>query len=129
MTEFVEELFSFLSDSGTDAGGRIYPNSLPQGVTLPACRYFRVTNPGDHSHSGASSLKRPRFQIDCYANLYLDAVKLATQIETNLDGFRGAMGAYEVQASFMEEAGKDDFDPETGRHKVSVDVVIWHRRS
>lgn len=129
MTEFVEELFSFLSDAGTDAGGRIYPNSLPQGVTLPACRYFRVSNPNEHTHSGVSSLKRPRFQIDCFANVYLDAVKLATQVEANLDGFRGAMGAYEVQASFMEEAGRDDHDPETGRHRVSVDVVIWHRRS
>lgn len=129
MTEFVEELFSFLSDAGTAAGGRIYPNALPQGVTLPACRYFRVSNPKDHTHSGSSELRRPRFQIDCYASTYLAAVTLATQVESNLDGFRGAMGAYEVQASFMEEAGRDDYDPETDRHRVSVDVVIWHRRS
>ena len=129
MTEFVEELFSFLSDAGTAAGGRIYPNNLRQGVTLPACRYFRVSNPNEHTHSGASALKRPRFQIECYATTYLAAVGLATQVEAALDGYRGAMGAYEVQAALMEEGGRDDHDPETGRHRVSVDVVIWHRRS
>jgi hypothetical protein len=129
MTEFVEDLFSFLSDAGTDAGARIYPNVLPQGVTLPACRYMRVSNPKEHSHSGPSALKRPRFQVDCFAGTYLGAVRLAGQMEANLDGFQGAMGAYEVQASFMEEAGRDDYDPETGRHRVSVDVVIWHKET
>lgn len=129
MTEFVEDLFTFLSDAGTDAGGRIYPQQLPQGVTLPACRYFRVSNPKDHSHSGPSTLKRPRFQIDCYASDYLGAVMLAGQVETNLDGYRGAMGSYTVGAAFVEEAGKDDYDPETGRHRVSVDVVIWNKET
>lgn len=129
MTEFVEDLFDFLSGAGTDAGGRFYPNSLPQGVVLPACRYFKVSNPKEHTHSGASSLKYPRFQIDCFAMKYLDAVRLASQVEANLDGYRGTMGAYEVQAALMEESGRDDHDPETGRHKVSVDVVIWHKES
>lgn len=129
MTEFVEELFSFLSNGSTNAGARIYPNALPQGVDLPACRYFRVSNPQDHSHSGVSSLQHPRFQIDCYASTYLAAVQLARQVKTLLDGFRGTMGAYTVGASFMEDAGKDDHDPETGRHRVGVDVVIWHKES
>jgi hypothetical protein len=126
MSEFVEELFSFLSDQGTDAASRIYPQQLPQGVTLPACRYFRASNPKDHTHSGVSSLRRPRIQIDCYASTYLGAVKLAGQIENTLDGYKGVMGSRTVQASFVEEAGKDDYDPETGRHRVSVDVVIWN---
>ena len=55
MSDFVEDLFTFLSDAGTDAASRIYPQELPQGVTLPACRYFRVSNPKDHSHSGPSA--------------------------------------------------------------------------
>lgn len=127
MTEFVEELFSFLSDQGTDAASRIYPQQLPQGVTLPACKYIKVSDPRDHTHSGVSSLRRPRFQIDCFASSYLAAVKLAGQIENTLDGYKGTMGSYSVQASFVEDAGKDDYDPETGRHRVSVDVVIWNR--
>ena len=126
MTEFVEDFFTFLSDAGTDAGGRFYPQQLPQPVVLPACRYFRASNPTNHSHDGPSRLKRPRFQIDCYAGTYLDAVKLATQVENTLDGYTGGMGSYTAQASFVEEAGKDDYDPETGRHRVSVDVVIWY---
>lgn len=129
MTEFVEDLFTFLSDAGTDAGGRIYPQQLPQSVTLPACRYFRVSDPKDHTHSGPSALKRPRFQIDCFASDYLDAVMLAGQIETYLDGYKGAMGSYTVEAALVEDAGKDDYDPETGRHRVSVDVVIWNKPS
>lgn len=129
MTEFVEELFSFISNAATSAGTRFYPNSLRQNVVLPACRYFRVSNPQDHSHSGVSALNRPRFQIDCYGSTYLAAVQLAKELQVLLDGYRGSMGTHKVSAAFMEDAGKDDHDPETGRHRVGIDIVIWHKES
>jgi hypothetical protein len=129
MTEFVEDLVAYLSTAETRAGSRFYPNALPQGVTLPACRYLRVSNPVEHSHSGANSLTSPRFQFDCYAELYLDALILAREIVEAVDGHDGAMGDYTVEASFAEDVGRDDYDPETERHRVILDVVIWHRRS
>lgn len=126
---FSEALFSFLSGAGTTAGSRFYPNRLPQSVELPAVRYFRVSNPQEHTHSGAVVLKEPRYQLDCYAMSYLAAEALAIEVVEALDGYKGAMGDYDVGASLVEDAGKDDEDPETGRHRVSVDVVISHKET
>lgn len=122
---FVEDLFSFLSDQATAAGSRIYPNILPQGATLPAIKYFQVSEPPEHTHSGRSALHHPRWQLDCYAITYIEARRLAEQTITAIDGFSGAMGSSGCQAGFQEDA-RDNHNPETGRHWVSVDVEIWY---
>lgn len=126
MTTFVEDLFSFLSDQGTDAAARIYPQSLPQNCTLPAIRYQQISEPGTHSHSGRSSLRHPRFQFDCFAGTYLAAKRLADQVINVLDGYTGGMGSRTCQAGFLENA-RDNHDPELNRHWVSVDIEIWYQ--
>lgn len=120
-----EDLFSFLSDQGTAAASRIYPNVLPQKVTLPAVRYFQVSDPPERTQEGRSALRHPRFQLDCFADTYLEAKGLAQQVAIILDGYRGVMGSGYCHAGFQEDE-RDNYDPETGRHWVSVDVVIWH---
>lgn len=130
MTLFSEGLFTYLSNGGTSAGMRIYPNTLPQGVTLPAIRYTLVSNPSEHTHSGPSSLKNPKYQFDCVADGdegYRDAHILAEEVIVLLDGYRGPIGAFTCQAGF-QDAERDDYDPETGRHAVQVDVIIWHHK-
>jgi len=122
---FVEDLFSFLSDQATNAAARIYPNVLPQGVTLPAIRYFQVSDPSMHTQSGRSNLRHPRWQLDCYAETYLAARSLAEQVITAIDGYTGLMGSSTCHAGF-EENMRDNHDPETNRHWVSVDVEIWY---
>lgn len=127
MKTFVEELFAFLVNAGTSAGSNIFPNRLPQKVSLPAVRYFRVSNPLEYTHSGVSKLKNPRFQLECFASRYLEAYQLAEQVVGALSGYRGSMGSHNVEATFADDAGKDDHDPETGRHRVIVDVIIYHK--
>ena len=122
---FVEDLFSFLSDQATDAASRIYPQELPQGVTLPAIKYLQVSDPAMHTQSGRSNLRHPRWQLDCYAETYLAAHRLADQVVTAIDGYTGPMGKKTCYAGF-EENMRDNHDPDTGRHWVSVDVVIWY---
>ena len=125
---FVEDLFTFLSDAGTTAGSRVYPLQLPQGVVLPACTYSQVSDPPEHTHSGRSSLRRPRFQINCWGETYLAAKTLAAEVIALLDGFSGTMGSTTAYAGFVED-GRDNMDPVTGRHWVGVGVVIWHRET
>jgi len=135
MTIFAEGLFTFLSSGATNAAGRIYPNALPQGVILPAIRYFKVSDPPERTHSGPSKLAHPRYQLDCVAGRntdenndpYFDAVTLAEQVITLIDGYMGAMGAFTCHAGFRDEM-HDSFDPETGRHSVSVDAIIWYEK-
>jgi hypothetical protein len=123
---FVEDLFTFLSDQGTSAASRIYPNTLPQGVILPAIKYFQVSDPPEHTQEGRSNLRHPRFQVDCFAGTYVEAHTLAEQVMGMMDGYSGTMGASTCYAGFQEN-GRDNHDPETGRHWVSVDFEIWHR--
>jgi hypothetical protein len=128
MAILAEGLFTYLSAGGTSAGSRIYPNALPQGVALPAIRYFLVSDPPEHTHSGRSKLAHPRFQFDCFAegdDAYLDARKLADQVIALIDGYVGTMGTFTVHAGFRDDV-RDNFDPETGRHWVSVDALIWY---
>ncbi len=131
---FAEDLFSFLSDRGTSAANRIYPQQLPQGATFPAIRYLRVSDPIEHTHSGRSSLRYPRLQLDCFDqdseghDGYLGAVRLANELITALDSYRGEMGNTACYAGFAENA-RDNFDSETNRHWVSVDIEIWHKET
>lgn len=128
MTTFVENLFTYLSDGATDAASRIYPNALPQGVTLPAIRYFLVSDPPERTHSGPSQLRHPKYQLDCVADGedgYLDALRLANQVVALIDGYTGTMGTYTCHVGFRDEM-RDNFDPETGRHTVQLDVIFWH---
>lgn len=130
MTVFAESLFTFLAAAATSAESRIYPNALPQGVTLPAIRYLEVSEPPERTYSGPSLLQYPRYQLDCVADgedAYLDAVRLANQVITAIDGFTGNMGTTQVFAGFKEDK-RDSFDPDTGRHTVSVDVIVWHQK-
>ncbi|RJP53623.1 MAG: DUF3168 domain-containing protein [Anaerolineaceae bacterium] len=122
---FVEDLFSFLSDQATDAASRIYPNELPQNATMPAVKYFQVSDPPEHTHDGRSELRHPRWQLDCFAETYLAAHALAEQVVTALDGYRGQIGQSTCGAGFAEDE-RDNHDPETGRHWVSVDIEIWY---
>lgn len=122
---FVEDLFTFLSDAGTAAGSRFYPNTLPQSPTLPAVRYLQVSDPPEHTQSGRSSLRHPRWQLDCYAETYIAARTLAEQLVSLADGYSGQMGATTCYAGFQENA-RDNYDPETGRHWVTLDFEFWY---
>lgn len=131
MTVFAEDLFTFLSGGGTLAASRIYPNTFPQGVVLPAIKYFLVSDPPEHTQSGPSNLRHPRYQFDCYADGndgYLNAALLANQVIALIDGYTGAMGAATVYVGLREDTARDNFDPELNRHWVSFDVTIWHRK-
>jgi len=114
-----------MSTLGTSAGARFYPNSLPQGVTYPAVKYFEVSNPQSYTHSGRSAFQEPRWQLDCWADTYLAARSLANDLKIKVAGYVGKMGTQDVQPIFYENL-RDNFDPETGKHWVTMDLVIQH---
>lgn len=127
MSLFIEGLLTFLSTSGTVAVDRVYPMKLPQKATLPAITYQMVSNPLEPTHSGPSTLRHPRFQLNCWSTSYLEAAGLADEVISRLDGFRGLMGGTKVHASLAQD-GQDNYDPETGRFWLNVDVIIWHKK-
>jgi len=123
---FEEGLATFLCDAGTSAGDRIYPGRLPQGVVLPAVMWFKVSAGIEYTQSGPEKGREPRYQLDCWAETYLEARTLAEEMIAALSGYRGAMGNEMVEAAFIE-GDRDNNDPETGRHWASLDVILHHQ--
>ena len=108
------------------AGPRVYPQRLPQNVTLPAISYFQVSGYRFGSHSGFSGLARNRYQFNCTGSRYEDAKELAAQLKTVADGYAGLMGAVTV-GSCLYAGERDTANPEVGRYTVMVDFMITYR--
>ena len=110
--------------------GRVYPNKLPQTVTLPALTYQRIDTPRVHSHdtSGATGTAHPRIQFDCWAASYANAKGLADALRGALNGYKGTMGSVNpvtVQSALQEDERFDDF-ADAGIVRISCDFIIWH---
>lgn len=107
-------------------GQRIYPRRLPNAAAVPAITYAGVGGPRDNTHGGDSGLPRLRFQINCYADDYLTAKKVAAAVTAKLSGYRGAAGTSGTIACDVELA-PDGFDDVARRDFVPVDVLLWHQ--
>lgn len=110
--------------------GRVYPNKLPQTVTLPALTYQRIDTPRVHSHdtSGATGTAHPRIQFDCWAASYSSAKSLSDALRGALNGYKGTMGSVNpvtVQSALQEDERFDDF-ADAGVVRLACDYVVWH---
>ena len=125
---FEEGLFEYLDNHAglsMEVDSRIYPVLLPQKSILPAVTYTRLVTPLLHELDTTSVLPHPTFQFDCWAESYARAKDVAEQVYIALDMYRGAMGAYTVEAS-ITESSRDSYDPATKLWHVMVDVEIWY---
>jgi len=99
---------------------RIYPGALPQAAIYPAIRYQRVDTVRVYSKAGYEGDSRPRLQIDCWAETYLEAKRLADAVRTAMDGFP------EFAVCENEQDGYEP-DPAPPVYRVILDFSIWHR--
>ena len=133
MITIEEGLTAFLSaNAGLTAliGGRVYANKLPQGVTLPALTYQRISSPRRHTHdsNGATGTAHPRFQLDCWSTTYEGAKDIADALRSALNGYRGTMGAVDpvtVQSALIDDESFDDY-ADAGIVRLRCDYIIWH---
>lgn len=127
-----EALFSHLkSHAGLSAlvGTRIYPQIMPQGVTMPAVTYQKISGPREYSHGGPSELAHPRFQLSCWAKNYSTAKDIAEQVRLALQAYRGTMGGaggVTVYGAFLENE-IDLYESDTRLYHIPVDFSIWHK--
>ena len=102
--------------------------SASQIPTFPAATYQKVSGPRDYTQGGLSALQRPRFQIDCWHTDYTAAHALASEVLLAISIYKTAQIGVSVEATFIEDDGRDNYDPDTGRRWVSLDVFIWHTK-
>jgi hypothetical protein len=116
------ELAAWLEDGELGIGDRVFPLTLPQGATLPAIVYQRVSPRSTSTHDGAGGVVSPRFQFKCWASTYAAACALRVALKALLVG--NAHGTI----SSVHEAGTemDDRDEVTGGWVALVDLFITH---
>lgn len=105
-------------------GTKIFPVVRPQGTTLPAISFLRLT--GEHAHNlqGGAGRGDPRFMVDCIADTYAQADDLAEVVRGVMQGFTGTMGDVEVTSVTLED-DSDQFDqPEDGSDRVAFHIPL-----
>lgn len=126
-----EALYAHLAASAGVAAlvsARIYPQTIPQDIALPAIAYQRISGVREYSHGGPSQLAHPRFQFTCQAATYAAAKSLANAVRAALSGYRGTMGGaggVVVGGCFMVNE-VDGFELPGETNVVRLDIVIWH---
>lgn len=118
-----------IADPGVSGlvGQRIYPIAMPQGTTLPAITYQRVSTVRIGSKQGPTGMAQPRLQINCWSKSYGDAKALADAVRVALDGYRGLMGGAVDVWETVVGTDVDLYEEDLGIYHVAVDVTIWHR--
>lgn len=97
-------------------GDRMYPTRLPQGATLPALTYSRVSSVRQYTHSGPSGLDDARIQVTCWDTTYDGAKALATAVRQDLEA-----------AGYRHQNEVDLDEPDTETYLTVLDFKIGHR--
>lgn len=132
MTVIEEALRTVLTGNGTVSGlvgTRIYPLVLPQGVTLPAIAYQRISGVREHTHDKTGDLARPRFQWTCVATTYSSAKALANAVRAALDNYRATASTVVIEAIYVEneiDVFNESEDQGDSTYGVLVDATVWH---
>lgn len=116
------------SDVNNLISTRCYPVKLPQGFSLPALTYQRISGYRSYDLQGHTGRGIPRFQIDCWAGTYSAVRDLANKVRLALNGVNGDMGGENVEG--VELVGdRDDFDEQTEYRRVIMEFKIPHKEA
>jgi hypothetical protein len=131
----IEEALTYHLENDADVAAlvadRIYPNVIPQDVSLPALAYQKISRPGAMAHDGAVGIAWPRFQITGQADDYGVLANLIDSVEDSLNGFSGLMGGIGgvlIEGAFVKDV-HDRYEFPTERKTRRLDVVIHYNVS
>ncbi len=112
-------------------GARVYPIVRSQGAALPAVTYQRISTPRIRGLDGRAGLQSPRFQINCWAETYTVAVKLAHFVGKALDDLSGTIGGLLIRAVDLDdEDDLEDISPGNRKDRIfgrRLDFIVWAR--
>lgn len=121
---FAQDFYTTLAGySGLSAlvGARVYPDVAPQGVTCPYIVWSEVgNNPMTSIGGGVPDCNNYRVQVTVVALTALNAREVAEQV-------RAAAGAATLVKCVELDYASADFEVESKRFGVRVDLSVWHR--
>lgn len=98
---------------------RLYPDVLPQGATLPAVVYQRISTPRQHTFGAGCpvAVSRPRLQYACWAATPAAALAVC-------EALRSALQASGYAVTFDSETTMRE--PESGLYVRYLDAFVAH---
>lgn len=107
-----QDLVSVLS------GVTLFPLSIPTDATFPCVSYQQISDFPYRSHT-ANTLRRIRYQINCYGKTYTSAISTAQTVKTALDLNKVNFTlAYKINEVHTKEV-------ESGLYEVRLEFTIW----
>jgi hypothetical protein len=100
MAEIEEVLVAYiLAQSGITGliDRRLYPEEIPQGTTLPAVVYIKVSDVKLHTLTQQNKLEQPTFQFTALSFSKAEGRSIVNQFKTALIDFVGTMGGIVIQ--------------------------------
>lgn len=100
----------------------------PQEEGLPAVTLQVISGGRDYHMKGATGLRSPRIQVDCWGSSYLEAKAVSRALVGAIEP-PDVQGATRFIASFLEN--ETDFPPEdlaggVTAYRVSMDWILWN---
>lgn len=128
--EAVQKIMVDDAGIGALAANRIYPQILPQGATLPAITWQRISGSHLEDLGGEDILAHPRLQINCWAATVSAASDLRDAVRAALVDYTGVVLAVVISHISLEDDG-DLFEPsvsskEERRFGRRLDFIVWH---
>ena len=120
-------VFSVISgDAGVAAlvGTRIEPIRLPQGATLPAVTYQRISEVRQGTFAPAQKMPGVLFQVDCWGATYSDSKGVAVAVRKALDEFKGPSAGETITASLLENE-IDQYEPDVKIYRTMLEFRVW----
>ncbi len=99
-------------------GTRIYPLVLPKDCPLPATDYRLVGGSASPTFDTTGPQRR-RLEVNCWSDVYGDAVTLRKAVVDSLNGFR--QGSITIQFLQLQ----DFFDDELLQYRATVEFYIY----
>lgn len=103
-------------------GEKIFPEVIPQGVSVPAIVYTVIFGEPRNSLDGfTSGLINYQVQVDCWCSTYEQALRLAHAVRDQVNT------AYATFKTVIREfPGQSDYEPDTKRYRRMLYLSCWH---
>ena len=130
-----QAIYSILTNDATVSGlvsSRVYPNKVPQGVSLPAVTYQQISGRREHTMAESIGMVESRFQINCWDDSYSGTRTLSNAVRNVLDSITsGTYSSTFIYTAFLDNEG-DMPEVAEGADQLTVygkrlDFIIWFK--
>jgi hypothetical protein len=100
--------------------------SVEEDEALPAVAYLLEDERSVHTMAGPSALRQAIYRFDIWADTAAEAMAVARQLLTALDGYRGSFKDVPIAGALFDGAGRTR-DPGTETFNVSMRFTIHYQ--